>query len=362
MKHIPLITAFFALLFYTGISQPQITKVETPGPSGIKFKSAIDSQEYILYITLPGDYGKTNKTYPVLYVTDAQWFYTNVLAAYFGQQYDGFVPDLIIIGITWPGDYDASRGRDFTPTQSPVFPNSGNAPKFLSVIKNEIITYIDSTYRTDKNNRALYGTSLGGIFAVYTLFHEPALFNRYMIISPSLWWDDEIAFKYEAGFAKKTNMLNAKIFISSGEFEEAIDFSKVFSRFNQRLKAGKYKGLELEDVVLEKMSHSASSTAGALRGLEFIYSKPDIAVTPILLDSYAGKYVLNSDTVLFSRQGSSLFMHTPGGEIKLSASSDDSFYIKGQNGTGRFSKGNKNKISDYTMILKDTTLNFKRID
>ena len=107
------------------------------------------------------------------------------------------------------------------------------------------------------------GTSLGGIFAVYSLFHEPGLFNRYIIVSPSLWWDNEMVFKYEKNFAEKNGALNAKVFISSGEYEEAIDFGNGFNRFGSQLRASRYKGLELESVVLEKMSHSASAAAGA---------------------------------------------------------------------------------------------------
>ena len=59
--------------------------------------------------------------------------------AYYGQKYDGFLPDLIIVGITWTGEYDANRARDFTPTHIESFPISGNASKFLSVVKNELL-------------------------------------------------------------------------------------------------------------------------------------------------------------------------------------------------------------------------------
>src|SRR6478609_5024349 len=157
---------FLSLLFSINTSYSQITKVETPGPSGIKFKSAIDSQEYVLYVQLPDNYAKSDKKYPVLYVTDGQWFFQSVLQAYYGHHYDGFVPDLIVVGITWTDNYEANRGRDFTPTHLESFSTSGNAAKFLAVIKNEITRYIDSTYRTDKKDKALYGTSLGGLFAV----------------------------------------------------------------------------------------------------------------------------------------------------------------------------------------------------
>jgi len=353
---------FLLFLFSIHLAFSQITKVETPGPSGIKFKSAIDSQEYVAYIQLPDGYAKSNKKYPVVYVTDGQWFFNSVLQAYYGHHYDGFVPDLIIVGITWTGEYDANRGRDFTPTRLESFPTSGNASKFLSVIKNEIIPYIDSTYRTDKNEKALYGTSLGGLFAIYTLFHEPTLFNRYMIISPSLWWDNELVFKYEKSFAEKNKSLHAKVFISTGEYEEATDFGHGFDRFGNQLRASKYNGLELETAVLEKMSHSASATAGALRGLQFVFGKPDIKVDSVLLDQYAGHYLVNTDTILFTRSGNTLYLNLREGRLKLSAETNESFYVKGVSGVGQFVKDNKGKITGYNLIQNGTTVFCKKID
>jgi predicted alpha/beta superfamily hydrolase len=359
IKHVTVVLSF---LFSVTTAYSQITIVETPGPSGIKFKSAIDSQEYVLYIQLPEGYANSNKKYPVVYVTDGQWCFNSVLQAYNGYRYDGMVPDLIIVGITWTGDYESSRGRDFTPTHIESFPTSGNAPKFLAVIKNEITRYIDSTYRTEKNEKALYGASLGGLFAVYTLFHEPALFNRYMIISPSLWWENELVFKYEKSFAEKNRTLNAKVFISSGEYEEALDFGNTFNRFSNQVKASKYNGLELESIVLEKMSHAASATAGALRGLPFLYGKPDIMVDSILLDQYTGQYKLIEETLTFTRKGNSLYLTLPEGKVKLCAETTESFYIKGQNGTGQFMKDNKSKVTGYNVMIRDSTLLFKKMD
>jgi predicted alpha/beta superfamily hydrolase len=39
-------------------------------------------------------------------------------------------------------------------------------------------------------NRTIIGQSLGGLLATQVLFSKPALFNRYIIISPSLWWNN----------------------------------------------------------------------------------------------------------------------------------------------------------------------------
>jgi uncharacterized protein len=76
---------------------------------------------------------------------------------------------------------------------------SGGADKFLRVVKEEIIPFVDHSYRTNQD-RALAGHSFGGLFCAYVLFHHPDFFNRYLISSPSLDWDDDEIFREEAQF------------------------------------------------------------------------------------------------------------------------------------------------------------------
>jgi len=358
-KWFPGLLLFF---FYISTAYSQKPKVELAGTEVLKFTSVIDSQQYVLYINLPDNYSKTNKKYPVLYVTDGQWFFPSMYVGYGGQHYDGFVPGLITVGITWPDNYDASRKRDFTPNHVDGIPNSGNAPKFLAVIKNEIIKLIDSTYRVEENDRALYGTSLGGLFAIYTLFHEPSLFNRYIIISPALEWDNEIVFKYEKNFAEKNHALNAKIFISSGEYEEAIFSGNTFNRFVSQVKASKYKGLALESMVLDRMGHSGSGTVGGIMGLQSVYSKPVLKVDSFLLDQYTGLYKLNENSITVTRTGNFLYGTFTGGKARLDADTNETFYIKGLRGTMQFKKDNKGKVTGYNLFLDDDTLFFKKLD
>src|SRR5580698_2158241 len=97
-----------------------LPKVEIPSTQVLRISSAVVGQEYSLYINLPGSYGRdTGKVYPVVYLLDAQYDFPFMTGVYGGQYYDGFLPEFIIVGITWGGkDPNAGmlRGRDFTPT------------------------------------------------------------------------------------------------------------------------------------------------------------------------------------------------------------------------------------------------------
>ena len=162
-------------------SPPQ---VEILGTQLLHLTSAIVGQEYDLYVNLPRGYQDTTKTFPVIFLLDGQWDFPLTQAIYGEQYYDGFVPAAVMVGITWGGanpNYDSLRTRDLTPTNVKQVPQSGGAPKFLKFIKNELIPYLELKYRTAKNGRTLMGSSLGGLFTLYALFHEAGLFDRYVL-------------------------------------------------------------------------------------------------------------------------------------------------------------------------------------
>ena len=177
--------------------------VEIPNSHLERITSSIVGQEYDLYINLPGNYRDTSKTFPVIYLLDAQWDFSLVTSIYGQQYYDGFIPAAIIVGITWGGknpNHDSLRARDLTPTNNKQIPQSGNAKNFLASIKSEIIPFIETRYRTT-HDRTLMGSSFGGLFTLYALFHETRVFNRYVLTSPALGWDGEEIYSDEKRYS-----------------------------------------------------------------------------------------------------------------------------------------------------------------
>src|ERR1700704_1809594 len=111
---------------------------------------------------------------------------------------------LVAIGYANP-DIAARRFRDYTPTKADLPPGlsqplpfgTGGAAAYLDALCGEIIPHLERQYPLDPRERVLVGYSLSGRFATYTLFSEPEAFGRYLIISPSLWWDRGSAFAEE---------------------------------------------------------------------------------------------------------------------------------------------------------------------
>jgi predicted alpha/beta superfamily hydrolase len=335
------------------------------GTQLLHLNSAIVGQEYDLYVNLPRGYQDTTKTFPVIFLVDAQWDFP-LAQAIFGQQYyDGFVPAAIVVGITWRGvnpNYDSLRARDLTPTNNKQLPQSGGAPKFLKFIKSELIPSIESKYRVTKNGRTLMGSSFGGLFTLYALFHETEVFDRYVLTSPSVGWDNEVLYTYEKEYAAKNSQLPVKMFIGVGGLEAGE--VEAVQKFVGQLKSRNYKGLELETRVLEGTGHSGSKAEGYTRGLQAVFARPSLTLAPGILDQYLGKYqVAPQFTVEIVKDGANLLILAPGDtRIPLYAESDTNFYVKGTYLFVRFKKNEAGKVSGFEMEQYNGTNFAKKID
>ena len=175
---------------------------------------------------------------PILYVLDSVILFdlavgvANLLrtaALFTGDPF----PSLTIVGVGYstkdPGTVFASRARDLTPTDGalntvvPLPPLAfGGAPAFLDALADEVVPLVESRYNTDPSRRALAGVSFGGLFALYALFHRPGIFTGYVIGSPSLWWDDGIASRWEETWANEQSDMAARVFLSVGGNEQTV--------------------------------------------------------------------------------------------------------------------------------------------
>jgi predicted alpha/beta superfamily hydrolase len=351
------VVAFSLGLLGSALAQEKSRGSEGPRPTvpilGTELRtitSFIVGQEYELYINLPRGYQDTSKKFPVLYLLDGQWDFPLVNAVFGEQYYDGFVPALVTVGITWGGkkpNYDSLRGRDLTPTNIKQMPQSGNAPKFLSFIKNELIPFIESNYRVMSDDRTLVGSSLGGLFTLYTLFRETDLFSRYVLTSPSVGWDNQILYTYENEYAKNHSKLSAKVFLGVGglEGQEVLDCEK----FVGQLRSRNYAELDLTMKVIEGIGHSGGKAEGYTRGLQAVFARPSITVSPEVLQQYVGEYQAAAGfTIEILKKENTLALVPPGGVgLVLSAQSENDFYLKGMYLFVHFKKDDSGKVTGF---------------
>lgn len=160
----------------------------------IEIRSTILKESRRINIYLPHGYAEgSTKRYPVIYLLDGSidedFIHIAGLVQFGSFSWINMIPESIVVGI---GNVD--RQRDFTflskNQNQEDFQSAGGSQQFINFIEKELQPLIKKEYRTD-SEKTIIGQSLGGLLATEILFKQPALFDNYVIISPSLWWDNE---------------------------------------------------------------------------------------------------------------------------------------------------------------------------
>lgn len=331
----------------------QDSVVTIPDTRSISFLSKITNTIYRVDVQFPEDYSKSGKKYPVVYVLDGQWFFPMVCGIYGGLQYDDYMPDCIVVGISWGGtnpNYVQLRNKDFTPTDINKSGEFGNAKKFLSVIEQEIFPLVDSAFRTDMLNKTVLGVSYGGLLATYCLFTNTALFNNYIILSPALTWDNSMLFNLEKQHYTKQTTLPVKIFMAQGEQEAVVEIGVAnFNKFTKQLNSRHYKNLQLRTHLFEDAGHSNVVPLGYTRGLQYIFEKPTFTVAPAKLKNFTGWYQKENDKVLITAGNNILILKRRDGTMQtLYPMTEGSFYTKGSRNHFCFTN-TSNKITGFCL-------------
>lgn len=180
---------FLCLLSTVAVAQ------DDPVTIGGRFSldSTVLGEERSYWVHLPGSYEQGTQSYPVLYLLDGDAYFhsaSGVVQFMSATQ----IPEMIVVAIP-----NTNRTRDLTPTHTKLgfdgketefLAPSGGGDAFLRFLREELFMKIESTYRTAPY-RVLVGHSFGGLIAVHAFLNVPDMFQAYIAIDPSLWWDGE---------------------------------------------------------------------------------------------------------------------------------------------------------------------------
>ena len=174
---------------------PEVSVNELTIGKSIEIKSTVLEENRILNIYLPPSYQiDTLKSYPVIYLLDGSkdedFIHITGIVQFGSFSWINMIPESIVVGIA-----NTDRKKDFTyPSNNKLdqneFPTSGESKKFIEFLEKEALPFVNNKFRTTQTN-TLIGQSLGGLLGTEILFKTPHLFGKYIIVSPSLWWDDE---------------------------------------------------------------------------------------------------------------------------------------------------------------------------
>jgi predicted alpha/beta superfamily hydrolase len=202
-----------------GISAISGQNISNDSSKTITIHSAILDEDRVCFVSLPDSYNtNTTNEYPVLILLDGYTFFQSAIGVVHFMSSDRnrnySMPETIIVAIE-----NVDRERDFTHTKIKTkrANTMGGGKNFLNFIEKELIPYVDNNYRT-KAHRTLVGHSLGGLFTLNALMDEHSIFDFYLSIDPSIWWDENLMKNKVDGISG--NATAKKIFIASANQNE----------------------------------------------------------------------------------------------------------------------------------------------
>jgi predicted alpha/beta superfamily hydrolase len=264
--------------------------------------SRVIDQTFIIDVARPAFRVPASQQLPVVYVLDGDGaFGVAAQAARMMQMEVGGLPPMIIVGIGYQysspqlamAEHGAWRTRDFSPSLDAASQGRtraalreagfsaevsyGGATAFLDFIDNELKPFIADRLAVDSGDQTLVGMSLGGLFALHTLFVSMASFSRYVILSPALWWDKDMIFTKEVAYAERSDDLPARIFLGVGgrEDEDGAPYWPVtkLAKMAATMRARHYASLHITHHVFPNETHMSVYPGAFVRGLREVFAE-----------------------------------------------------------------------------------------
>lgn len=235
--------------------------------------SRILGQTRRINVWLPAGYEKSNKAYPVVVLLDGgegeDFHHATGLFAVGAM--NGVLRDVIVVGIE-----GIDRRHDLThPSSDPrdhkLVPTGGGSAKFRDFIGEELKPWIKARYRTS-GETALMGESLAGLFTVETFLIQPEMFDHYIAMSPSLWWDQQSLAKSAAVRLKAGTYAGKSLYLAEAGDEGGLEAGTYL--LADTLKAEAPKGLNWRFDPMPQEKHATIYDPAAIKALRWLFAAP----------------------------------------------------------------------------------------
>jgi uncharacterized protein len=278
-------------------------------------QSKILNENRKIWVYMPKN--RENKRYPVLYLLDGDGHFSSVVGMI--QQLstvngNTVCPEMIVVGIP-----NTNRMRDLTPTRIEADPylnkdfvkNTGGGEAFISFIEKELMPYIESKYPTEPY-KMFVGHSLGGLMVMQTLVYHTDLFNSYVAIDPSMWWDNkkllleskkmlaDKKFDGKALYLGIANTMDESLNLEKVQQDTSQDTRHIRSILELRsdLERNKQNGLKSKSKYYGDEDHSSVPLISEYDALHFIFdfyplkinNKEQADTTTVLANKYASHF------------------------------------------------------------------------
>ncbi len=237
--------------------------------------SAVVGDDYQLDVSLPEGYAESLQRYPVLYVLDSPGVFGLVVPIVMSHVWEELLPEMIVVGIGTPvrtlDEWWPVRSRDYSPKPLPDDEGSGHSEAFRQALHDEILPFVDSTYRTDMADRTIWGHSLGAVFAIEVLLKGSGLFHRFIATSPGVVLDGQTLLDLQVDAPPVRSHLPGRLFLSVGSLDT--ELGPHVDTFVAELRRRDYQGLHIDTAELSGYGHASAAAPGFLTGLSAVFPK-----------------------------------------------------------------------------------------
>lgn len=242
MKNLILFLPFY-LLATSAFSQGKVVNENIVIGVTDSVQSNILGENRKIWIHVPGGNADSKERFPVVYVLDGEGHFSSVVGMI--QQLstingNTMCPKMMVVGIP-----NTDRTRDLTPTHIDADPpfmdstfskTSGGGENFIAFIEKELMPHIEKKYPV-ASYKMLIGHSFGGLAVMQTFVHHNDLFNSYICIDPSMWWDKEKLLKQTQKVLMEKKFEGKSLYLGiANTLEDGMDIKKVQKDTSQETK------------------------------------------------------------------------------------------------------------------------------
>jgi hypothetical protein len=269
-------------------AQESLAAYTAPNTEVLPISALSNGADYEIYVKLPKGYYESDESYPLMIALDADYSFSIVANIVEHLADRGQAPNMIVVAIAYPGvypdmrEYRRTRTRDYTPFHFPsggygakIQELSGGGPAFQSFIADELIPKLKARYRLN-GDRTLVGHSYGGLFGAWMLLSRPETFNRYILVSPSLWYADHHFLNDEVIDQGEEIRQRTLVYMGVGDWENQPENGRAMVdeliTFSEKLSARKDADLLVKHRVFEDETHASIFPVALSTGIRHLFS------------------------------------------------------------------------------------------
>jgi predicted alpha/beta superfamily hydrolase len=282
---IHLLSLSFSLLVLACGGSNRTKEITSAYIEGSTYYSKNVKDTFNIFVQLPLNYDEEpQKHYPVVVLTDANFYFPMLAPIMHQYEKGGLLPPLILVGVGYKSleSMNSLRVRDYLypkaiPSDEMKAPGGGQ--NYYQFITRELLSTIDRKYRTETNTRTLIGHSFGGYFSLFALqqqiLKKRTDFRGFVSASPSLWYNNNYLFKLPEQLKSTLLKDSLNVFLSVGSLETPKEWTiQPVKDLSEQLENSRVGKIKLSTTVYNDLNHMDVGLVSFIRGIEKMYTKP----------------------------------------------------------------------------------------